>query len=78
VLCLSMQSTDADDKPKLTREEVDQLADDIAEAAAHIDAATHRLLANIRRFDACGGWDSCRSSMRHCGMVASASPRSAP
>ncbi|RLB64087.1 MAG: hypothetical protein DRI90_05495 [Deltaproteobacteria bacterium] len=51
-----MQSTDADDKPKLTREEVDQLADDIAEAAAHIDAATHRLLTNIRRFDACGGW----------------------
>ncbi|RLB59372.1 MAG: hypothetical protein DRI90_15485 [Deltaproteobacteria bacterium] len=51
-----MQPTDADDKPKLTREEVDQLADDIAEAAAHIDAATHRLLTNIRVFDACGGW----------------------
>ncbi|RLB61618.1 MAG: hypothetical protein DRI90_10970, partial [Deltaproteobacteria bacterium] len=32
------------------------LADDIAEAAAHIDAATHRLLTNIRCFDACGGW----------------------
>ncbi|RLB45798.1 MAG: hypothetical protein DRI90_28045 [Deltaproteobacteria bacterium] len=51
-----MQSADTDDKPKLTQEEVDQLADDIAEAAAHIDAATHRLLTNIRRFDACGGW----------------------
>ena len=51
-----MQSTDSDDKPKLSREQIDQLADDIAEAAAHIDAATHRLLTDIRRFDECGGW----------------------
>ncbi len=41
---------------RLSREQVDQLADDIAIAAAHIDAATHQLLSSIRRFDACGGW----------------------
>ena len=32
------------------------LGDRIAETAAHIDAATHRLLTDIRRFDAEGGW----------------------
>src|SRR5262249_56994707 len=34
----------------------DRLADEIAELAAHLDAATHRLLALIRRFDECAGW----------------------
>jgi hypothetical protein len=32
------------------------LGDEIAEAAAHIDAATHRLLTRIREFDECNGW----------------------
>src|SRR5262245_45881944 len=41
---------------RLSRDEIDALADDIAIAAAHIDAATHRLLTSIRRFDAAGGW----------------------
>lgn len=40
----------------LSRDEIDALADDIAIAAAHIDAATHRLLTSIRHFDAAGGW----------------------
>jgi hypothetical protein len=35
---------------------IDALADDIAEMAAHIDAATHRLLVLIREFDRAGGW----------------------
>jgi hypothetical protein len=41
---------------RLTREEVDRLADDIAVHAARIDAATHPLLDSIRRFDEAGGW----------------------
>ena len=41
---------------KLSREEIDRLGDDIAMAAAHIDAATHQLLSSIRRFDETGGW----------------------
>src|SRR5262245_51705144 len=41
---------------RLSRDEIDALADDIAIAAAHIDAATHGLLTSIRRFDAAGGW----------------------
>ncbi len=36
---------------------IDALADDIAETAAHIDAATHRLLVLIREFDRARGWD---------------------
>ena len=38
------------------REEIDELADAIAVHAARIDAATHELLTEIRRFDALGGW----------------------
>jgi hypothetical protein len=38
----------------LSREEIDQLADEIAVAAAHIDAATYALLRDIERFDAAG------------------------
>jgi Domain of unknown function (DUF222) len=34
----------------------DRLADEIAELAAHVDAATHRLLTLIGRFDEAGGW----------------------
>ena len=36
--------------------EVDRIADEIAEVASHIDAATHRLLTLIRRFDEGSGW----------------------
>jgi len=38
------------------RIDVDRLGDEIAELAAHLDAATHRLLTLIRRFDEAGGW----------------------
>jgi hypothetical protein len=40
----------------LSPTEIDALGDDIAVMAAHIDAATHRLLALIREFDRAGGW----------------------
>jgi hypothetical protein len=36
--------------------EADRLADEIAELSAHLDAATHRLLELVRRFDAGSGW----------------------
>jgi hypothetical protein len=42
--------------PALSPTEIDALADDIAITAAHIDAATHRLLTLIREFDRAGGW----------------------
>jgi hypothetical protein len=42
--------------PLLSRDQVNQLADEIAEASAYIDAATHRLLTGIRRFDEAEGW----------------------
>lgn len=38
------------------RPEVDALADEIAVAPSTSDAAMHRLLTAIRRFDALGGW----------------------
>jgi hypothetical protein len=41
----------------LSHAAIDALADDIAETAAHLDAATHRLLALIREFDLARGWD---------------------
>jgi hypothetical protein len=40
---------------------LDRLGDEIAELAAHLDAATARLLELIREFDARGGWSGCRS-----------------
>ena len=40
----------------LSRVAIDAMADDIAETAAHLDAATHRLLVLIRDFDRAGGW----------------------
>jgi hypothetical protein len=46
----------AKEETRLSREEIDALADDIALTAAHLDARTHRLLDGIRRFDAAGGW----------------------
>jgi uncharacterized protein DUF222 len=41
---------------QLNRNEIDHLADAIAVHAARLDAATHGLLALIRRFDDAGGW----------------------
>ncbi len=38
--------------------ELDQLGDEIAELAAHLEAATARLLDLIREFDARGGWSN--------------------
>ncbi|HEU4368823.1 MAG TPA: hypothetical protein VFV05_11435, partial [Methylomirabilota bacterium] len=38
--------------------EVDRLGNEIAELAAHLDAATARLLDLIREFDARGGWNN--------------------
>jgi hypothetical protein len=38
--------------------ELDRLGDEIAELSAHLDAATARLLALIRAFDARGGWNT--------------------
>src|SRR5207247_3152370 len=38
--------------------EVERLGDEIAELAAHLDAATARLLDLIREFDARGGWNT--------------------
>jgi hypothetical protein len=42
--------------------EIERLGDEIAELAAHLDAATARLLDLIRDFDARGGWNSGFSS----------------
>src|SRR6185369_6878993 len=36
--------------------ELEQLGEQIAEQAAHLDAAMHRLLADLRAFDTRGGW----------------------
>ena len=38
--------------------DLNQLADEIAELSAHLDAATARLLDLIREFDARGGWNT--------------------
>ena len=43
-------------EPTLSRGEIDRLADEISDTAAHIDAATHRLLRQIRAYDASDGW----------------------
>lgn len=45
--------------------ELDRLGDEIAELSAHLDAATGRLLALIRDFDAHGGWNSGFRSCAH-------------
>src|SRR5688572_3338406 len=36
--------------------DTEALGEQIAEAAAHLDAATHRLLTDLRAFDASGEW----------------------
>src|SRR5687768_12933720 len=38
------------------REEMEKIGDRIAEQAAHLDAATQRMLADIRAFDVGLGW----------------------
>ncbi|HVQ77634.1 MAG TPA: hypothetical protein VMT79_19085, partial [Candidatus Binatia bacterium] len=38
--------------------ELDRLGDEIAELSAHLEAATARLLALIREFDARRGWNT--------------------
>ena len=46
-------------KPKPPRiAELDRQGDEIAELSAHLEAATARLLALIREFDARGGWNT--------------------
>ncbi|MBK7534079.1 MAG: DUF222 domain-containing protein [Myxococcales bacterium] len=40
----------------LSLEEVQALGEHIAEQAVHLDAAMHRLLADLQTFDAAGGW----------------------
>ncbi len=45
--------------------ELDRLGDEIAELAAHLDAATARLLDLIREFDARGGWGHGFRSCAH-------------
>jgi hypothetical protein len=42
----------------MNRSELETLGDRIAEHAAHLDAATHRLLTDIRQFDTECGWYS--------------------
>src|SRR5438874_12641406 len=45
--------------------ELDRLGDEIAELAAHLDAATARLLDLVREFDARGGWGHGFRSCAH-------------
>src|SRR5258705_164718 len=45
--------------------ELDRLGKEIAELAAHLDAATARLLELIREFDARGGWNHGFRSCAH-------------
>ncbi|MCX5743099.1 MAG: DUF222 domain-containing protein [Proteobacteria bacterium] len=40
----------------MTRADLDEMGEQIAERAANLDAATHGLLSLIRVFDAAGGW----------------------
>ena len=41
---------------ELSLNQVAELGEQIAEHASHLDAATHRLLADLRTFDRAGGW----------------------
>src|SRR5438552_17244292 len=51
--------------PVVSTAEVDRLGDEIAELAAHLDAATARLLDLIREFDARGGGGNGFRSCAH-------------
>lgn len=43
-------------RSQLSKDDLSALGEQIAEQAVHLDAAMHRLLANLRRFDEAGGW----------------------
>jgi hypothetical protein len=45
--------------------DLDRLGDEIAELAAHIHAATYRLLVLIREFDQREGWDASFKTCAH-------------
>ena len=54
----------------ISAEELVSLGEQIAEQAVHLDAAMHRLLADLRRFDEAGGWyvqgySSCAHWLSH-------------
>ena len=53
--------------PARSLAELDRLGDEIAELAAHLEAATARLLDLIREFDARGGWNT---GFRSCAALA--------
>src|SRR3989304_2429435 len=49
----------ADDQERRQhRQHIEHLEDQITELAAHIHAATYRLLVLIREYDACDGWSA--------------------
>ena len=41
---------------KMIESAIDALGERIAQTAAYVDSATHRLLADLRTFDEQGGW----------------------
>jgi hypothetical protein len=43
-------------RSQLSKDDLAALGEQIAEQAVHLDAAMHRLLADLRRFDQAGGW----------------------
>jgi len=51
--------------PETATAELDRLGDEIAELAAHLGAATARLLDLIREFDARNGWNNGFRSCAH-------------
>jgi hypothetical protein len=53
------------DATEETVSETDRLGDEIAELAAHLNAATAHLLELIREFDAHGGWANGFRSCAH-------------
>src|SRR6266487_2718727 len=50
----------------MDRKALEEIGERIAEQAAHLDAATHRMLADIRVFDQHGGW--YRQGARTCAQ----------
>jgi len=57
---LEMSATELSSQPSsavtLTREQAEALGEQIAEQGAHLDAATHRLLSDLRSFDQSRAW----------------------
>src|SRR4026207_1630849 len=52
--------------PTMDRKALDDLGERIAEQAAHLDAAMHTLLVDIREFDEKGGYD--KQGARSCAQ----------